>query len=43
MSEYDLSFSPLSSEEYGSYKLVELTPDLTTSIEDANEDFRSDI
>lgn len=44
MHEYDLDFSPLSSDEYGTYKLIELTPDLTSSIEGAlrdNNGFRS--
>ncbi|KDR83664.1 hypothetical protein GALMADRAFT_235995 [Galerina marginata CBS 339.88] len=35
MFEYDLNFSPSSSAEVGSYKLIELTPDLTTLIENA--------
>lgn len=43
MPEYDLNFSPFSSNEVGSVKLVELTPDLTTLIENAiknHEDLR---
>ena len=35
MPEYDLAFSPNASNETGFYKLVELTPDLTTLIENA--------
>jgi sister chromatid cohesion protein DCC1 len=45
MSEYDLAFSPNASNEAGFYKLVELTPDLTTLIENAiknDEDLRLD-
>jgi len=38
MPEYDLSFSPSSSDEAGSYKLIELTPDLTALIEGAIRD-----
>ncbi|KAF5321094.1 hypothetical protein D9619_000774 [Psilocybe cf. subviscida] len=35
MPDYELNFSPLSFAEAGSYKLIELTPDLTTLIETA--------
>jgi hypothetical protein len=35
MPDYELNFSPFSFAEAGSYKLVELTPDLTTLIETA--------
>ena len=38
MAECDLNFSPVSSNEAGSYKLVELTPDFTTLIENALRD-----
>jgi len=43
MPEYDLAFSPTASNEAGSYKLIELTPDLTSLIENAiknDEDLR---
>lgn len=43
MPEYDLAFSPNASNEAGFYKLVELTPDLTSLIENAiknDEDLR---
>lgn len=43
MPEYDLNFSPFSSNEADSFKLVELTPDLTALIENAisnSEDIR---
>lgn len=43
MPEYDLNFSSLSTDEAGSYKLIELPPDLTALIEDAiakDEDLR---
>jgi sister chromatid cohesion protein DCC1 len=45
MFECNLDFSPSSSRESGSYKLIELTPDLATCIENAlrnNTDLRSD-
>jgi hypothetical protein len=45
MFECNLDFSPSSSRESGSYKLIELTPDLATYIENAlgdNTDLRSD-
>ena len=45
MPEYDLAFSPNASNEAGFYKLVELTPDLTSWIENAiknDEDLRLD-
>ena len=45
MFECNLDFSPSSSRESGSYKLIELTPDLVTCIENAlenNQDLRSD-
>ncbi|KJA30199.1 hypothetical protein HYPSUDRAFT_125678 [Hypholoma sublateritium FD-334 SS-4] len=38
MPHYDLNFSPFSSNEVGSVKLVELTPDLITLIENAIRD-----
>ena len=38
MLECDLHFSPASSSEAGSYKLVELTPDFTILIENALRD-----
>ena len=36
MPDYNLSFSPSSSREIGSYKLLQLTPELASLIENAN-------
>ena len=43
MPDYNLSFSPFSSREIGSYKVLQLTPDLSSLIENAldnREDLR---